>query len=210
MSYAISREELANSLTHLLGVIMAPFMLLWLIYTLPVCTWQNVFPVTVFCTSVFFMYLASTAYHFVISEKAKRILRYCDHINIYVLIAASYTPVFICGLGGVLGWTMFGVEWTLAVAGAIYKIFCLGKYPKVSLLLYILMGWSVVAIIKPVWELFDTYARVFMCLEAFAYTMGAYFYANSKKHAYFHAIWHVFVLVGTIAHFFLVMTLFWK
>lgn len=208
MTYAITHEEVANTITHFLGIVLAPVMLLLFLYNVPLDSWKVLFSLIVFCVGVLSLYTSSTVYHLVLPSRAKHILRYFDHINIYVLIAASYTPILLCGIGGTLGWVVFGIEWGLVVAGTIFKICCLGKYPKVSLLLYILMGWSVIAIAKPIWEALPTLSIYLLGTEGFLYTLGAYFYAKDNAHRYYHAVWHVFVLLGTISHFFLIWSIF--
>lgn len=208
MSYAITHEEVANTATHFLGVLLAPVMLFFLLYLVPSHTWQSQFSVIVFCMGVLVLYASSTIYHFVLPSHAKLIMRYFDHINIYVLIAASYTPIFLCALGGTLGWIMTAVEWLLVIAGGIFKICCMGKHPKLSLVLYMLMGWSFLVVAVPFVQSLSSNSMLFFVCEGFVYTAGAYFFVKDTVHRYFHAIWHVFVLAGTIFHFFLVLSLF--
>ncbi|MBQ4034399.1 MAG: hemolysin III family protein [Paludibacteraceae bacterium] len=208
MSYAITHEEVANSATHFLGVLLAPVMLFLLLYLVPSHTWQSQFSVIVFCLGVLVLYSSSTVYHFVLPSHAKKVMRYFDHINIYVLIAASYTPIFICGLGGTLGWVMFGVEWLLVIAGGIFKVCCLGQHPKLSLFLYMLMGWSFLIVVGPFWHSLSTQTLSIFVAEGLLYTLGSYFFVKDDAHRYFHAIWHVFVLAGTVFHFFLILSLF--
>ena len=162
---------------------------------------------TVFAVAVLFMYTASTIYHWTLPGDLKRILRHVDHINIYVLIAASYTPVWLCVIGGVWGWVGFAVVWAIALAGAIGKIIALGKHPRVSLALYLAMGWLVVFVAVPVWNALSTKALMWLAAEGFFYTAGTYFYAKGKERPYFHAIWHLFVLGGTLSHFMVMLEL---
>lgn len=208
MSYAITHEEAANTATHFLGVMLAPLMLILFFAFLPSSTWQGSFSVSVFCAGVLTLYASSTIYHLVTPGRIKRIMRYFDHINIYVLIAASYTPVFLCGLGGRLGWIMFVVEWLLVIAGGVFKVFCLGKYDRLSLILYVLMGWSFLVVAVPFWESLSTLSLMMFLGEGSLYMLGAYFFVKDSSHRFYHAIWHVFVLSGTITHFFFVLTLF--
>jgi len=147
------------------------------------------------------MYASSTVYHWTLPGKLKNYLRYFDHISIYVLIAASYTPVLICGVGGETGWVMFCILWGFVIFGAFYKIFFLGKYPRVSLGIYLAMGWSGLFIARPVWNSLPTVALWFLFAEGLFYTIGSYFFARDLKHAYYHAVWHLFVLCGTLSHF---------
>lgn len=162
--------------------------------------WQTQFAIMLFSCAVLLMYSASSIYHWTIPGRTKQILRYVDHINIYTLIAASYTPILLCSIKGVLGWSMFLFLWSAALVGAIYKLFFLGKYPKLSLVLYLSMGWSALFIARSVWINLPKIALFCILLEGVFYTVGTYFYANDRKQPYFHATWHLFVLLGTIMH----------
>lgn len=195
-----SKEEIANTLTHLAGVIIAIFAGVLLINKGIGSAWQNLLGISIFSIGMLLMYMASTIYHWTLPGKWKKILRYCDHINIYVLIAASYTPILLCSIGGVLGWSMFGVMWVLALAGTFYKIFFLGKYPRLSLAIYLIMGWSAVFIARPIWNNMPSEALWFILIEGISYTVGTYFYSRDASHSFYHAIWHVFVLGGTMSH----------
>jgi len=196
-----TREELFNTLTHLGGTFLMAIVLVLLLYETRFSVWKYSFSVLVFSISAILMYASSTVYHWVLPGKLKNYLRYFDHINIYILIAASYTPILICGVAGETGWVMFGILWGLVILGAFYKIFFLGKYPRLSLGIYLIMGWSVVFIAKPVWNSLPTIALWFLLAEGLFYTIGSYFFACDRKHAYYHAIWHLFVLCGTLSHF---------
>lgn len=195
-----TKEEIANTLTHLLGILVACATGGVLITKALQSSWQSLLGVIVFSVGMLLMYVASTVYHWALPGKWKHILRYCDHINIYVLIAASYTPILLCAIGGKLGWWVFGGMWTMALIGALYKIFFLGKYPRLSLAIYLTMGWSVVFIAKSVWHNMPAIALGCILLEGISYTLGTYFYSRDKQTPYYHAIWHLFVLGGTAAH----------
>jgi len=152
-----------------------------------------------FIVGMFLMFLSSTIYHWVWPGRVKKILRKCDHISIYIMIACSYTPICIAVIGGWLGWTVFGLLWAMVIAGAVYKIVAMGKYPRLSLALYLIMGWSVVLVAQPVIERLSAIALLMLLLEGVFYTGGTYFFAyDSRRH--YHAIWHVFVLLGAMAH----------
>lgn len=195
-----TKEELANTVTHFSGVFLA-ILSSWLLIAKSIgTTGQTLFAVIVFSLSVFLMYTASTIYHWTLPGKTKKMLRYFDHINIYLLIAASYTPILLCSVGGMLGWGMFAFLWVIALGGIFYKIFFLGKYPKLSLAIYLTMGWSVILIARPVWESVPQMALLFILFEGLFYTIGTFFYSRDKKYPYFHAIWHLFVLLGTCMH----------
>ncbi|SRR5574344_507892 len=196
-----TREELLNTLTHLGGTLLMPVVLVLLLHQTKSSMWQYTFSILVFSISAILMYASSTIYHWALPGRLKRILRYFDHINIYILIAASYTPILLCAVGGTTGWVMFGVMWGIALLGTFYKIFFLGKYPRLSLGIYLTMGWSGVFVVKPVWDSLPATALWCLLAEGFFYTMGSYFFSRDGKHKYYHAIWHLFVLGGTLSHF---------
>ncbi|MBO5795031.1 MAG: hemolysin III family protein, partial [Bacteroides sp.] len=141
-----SKEEVLNTLTHLVGVLFTLSMA-WLILKLSYeANWKHAFGVTFFTCGMLIMYACSTLYHWWKPGKGKRVLRLLDHIGIYIMIASSYTPICIGVVGGALGWVVFGLLWAVAIGGTFYKIFLLGRYPRLSLILYLMMGWSVVLI----------------------------------------------------------------
>jgi len=192
------REEDSNHWTHLVGVVFA-LSCIWMVWPAVHLGWQWTMGVLFFIVGMFLMFLSSTVYHWLPAGKAKQVLRKCDHISIYVMIACSYTPICIAVVGGLTGWLTFALLWAVVLGGTIYKIVALGKYPRLSLALYLLMGWSVVFIAKPVYEHLSLLALGLMFLEGILYTVGTYFFSKDTKRHY-HAIWHVFVLLGAIAH----------
>lgn len=194
-----SREELFNTLTHLAGVaftLMATWAILKLGYE---SNWKNAFGVTFFTCGMLLMYAASTLYHWWMPGRTKQRLRVFDHISIYVMIAASYTPICIGVVGGALGWTMFGLLWGTAVGGAIYKITAINRYPRLSLLIYLIMGWAFIFMAEPVCTRIPTSALCAILAEGLFYTSGTYFFAHDSR-PYFHGVWHIFVLLGSVAH----------
>lgn len=152
-----------------------------------------------YIVGMFLMFLASTIYHWVPEGMAKRVLRKCDHISIYVMIACSYTPICIGVIGGWLGWTVFGLLWGITLGGTFYKIFALGKHPRLSLGLYLAMGWSGLLIIRQVIEHLSWISICCIFTEGLLYTIGTYFFSHDSR-PHYHAIWHIFVLLGAIAH----------
>lgn len=195
-----SKEEICNSFTHLCGVIAA-IPAGWLLITRGfLLDSLTGVAMAVFACAIVLMYTASTLYHWAIPGEGKRLLRKLDHANIYVLIAASYTPVWLCVVGGAVGWIGFGALWFVTVVGVVYKCIALEKYPKLSLTIYLVMGWSLLFVIKPIWNGLPTHSLWWLVVEGVCYTGGTYFYAHHRK-PYFHAIWHLCVLGGTFAHF---------
>ena len=122
------------------------------------------------------------------------------------MIACSYTPICIAVVGGWIGWVTFGLLWAVVIAGTVYKIVAMGKYPRLSLALYLVMGWSIVFIAKPVFESLSVLSMFLIFAEGLLYTAGTYFFTKDSK-PHFHAIWHVFVLLGAIAHWSAILTI---
>jgi hemolysin III len=155
---------------------------------------------------MFLMFLASTVYHWVPKNRktAKKVLQRLDHISIYIMIACSYTPICVSVIGGWLGWTVFGLQWAVVLGGIFYKVFAMGRYPRLSLALYLIMGWSVLLIIKPVIISLSMAAMMCILAEGILYTVGTYFFAHDDR-KYYHGVWHIFVLLGAIAHWMAVL-----
>lgn len=194
-----TREELHNTITHLIGVISAA-SLMWILIILAIPQgWQWMMGVLFLGIGTVLMYAFSTAYHWTHVGKAKQVMRILDHIGIYIMIASSYTPICIGLVGGWLGWTVFGIMWAVVIGGAFYKIKALGKYPRLSLSLYLFMGWSVLFIAKPVFEQLTLTAALTLVAEGLLYTAGTWFFTHDHK-PFYHAIWHVFVLLGSVCH----------
>jgi hemolysin III len=200
-----SKEEQGNTWTHLVGVVFA-LSSIWMVWPAIRTGWQMAFGVFFFIVGMFLMFLSSTIYHWLRPGLAKDILRKCDHISIYVMIACSYTPICVGVIGGWLGWLVFGFLWFVALVGSIVKIVAIGKHPKLSLAMYLIMGWSVLFIFPTVWAKLSTLSLVFLFFEGILYTVGTYFFANDKR-PHYHAIWHIFVLLGAIAHWSVILTL---
>lgn len=200
------REELANALIHGVGVVASVAGGAALITLAAVFgnAWQ-IASATVFATTLILLYTASTLYHSFRDEAIKRRLKVLDHCAIYLLIAGTYTPFTLIGLRGVWGWSLFAVIWTLALAGIVFKLFFTGRFKLVSTLLYVAMGWIVVVAIVPLMNSLSRWALVWLFAGGIAYTLGTFFYM-SKRLRYSHAIWHLFVLAGSVMHFAAVVT----
>lgn len=199
------KSEQGNTWTHFAGAVFA-LSSIWMVWPAVKISWQMAFGVIFFIVGMFLMFLSSTIYHWVHPGMAKNILRRCDHISIYVMIACSYTPICVGVVGGWVGWTLFGVQWAAVIGGTFYKIFAIGKYPRLSLIIYLVMGWSVLFVAEPVFSRLSTTALLLLLAEGIFYSAGTYFYAHDE-HKHFHAIWHVFVLLGAISHWSVVLCL---
>ena len=199
-------EEVCNCSVHGLGVILsiAALVILATFSGLYGNAWSIVSTV-IFGVSLILMYTASTLYHAITNLSAKRILKKFDHIAIYYLIAGSYTPFVLVNLRGTVGWSIFGIIWGLTLLGTILKLCSSGSGTKAwSILLYLGMGWLVVGALNPLLKTLNHTSLVFLVLGGLFYTLGVPFYLW-KSRKYTHAVWHGFVLVGSIMHFFAVL-----
>jgi hemolysin III len=198
-------EEIANSITHGIGVLLAVAALITLVAFASIYgnAWHIV-SVSIYGTTMILLYAASTLYHSIQHPRAKGVLQILDHSAIYLLIAGTYTPFTLVNLRGPWGWWLFGVIWGFAVLGTLFQLSLMKRRRAVSLGLYIAMGWAIVVAIKPMIESVAAGGIVFLLLGGLAYTAGTVFY-GWKKLKFHHAVWHLFVLTGSILHFFAVL-----
>lgn len=159
---------------------------------------------SVYGATLVLLYTASTLYHSVRSPRLKRFFRIIDHASIYLLIAGTYTPFTLVNLRGGWGWTLFGLVWGLAALGILFKVFFVGRFSIASTAVYLLMGWLVVIAIKPLLTLVPSGGILWLLAGGLAYTAGVVFFAWERM-PYNHAVWHVFVLTGSICHYFAVL-----
>ena len=201
-------EEVAHALTHGIGIVLAIAGLTVMVAraTLYGNAWHIV-GAAIFGATLVLMYTASTLYHSIPAEQlpnTKRVLRIVDHSSIYLLIAGTYTPFTLVTLSGPWGWSLFATVWTLALVGVVFKIFATGKFEKLSLAIYLGMGWCVIVAIKPLMRTLETGGLVLLIGGGLAYTGGVAFYAWERLR-YHHAIWHAFVLAGSVLQYFAVL-----
>ena len=194
------KEEKLNIYTHAFGLIISiiifPFLILKSMYY---DGFWKPFSLFVFGVSLIILYAASTFYHSATKPKLRRRLNIFDHAAIYVLIAGTYTPFTLITLEGSTGWIIFLLTWTFALAGVILKLFFTGKFDKLSTIMYVLMGWQIVFAINPLIENLAPQGLFWLFLGGVLYTVGAILY-SIKKIPYNHAIFHVFVLLGSFSH----------
>ena len=194
-------EEKTNILSHAFGLVFSlPATVLLLLRASQYGNVRYVVGVSIFGASLIALYTASTCYHYTRSVKRRSRLRVFDHAAIYGLIAGTYTPFTLITLHGTVGWIMFGVTWTMAVAGIILKLFYTGKYNLISTLMYVLMGWIIIFAIKPLINNLSAEGLFWLLAGGAAYTTGAVLY-GIKKIIFNHAIFHIFVLLGSFCHF---------
>ncbi|HEY0306403.1 MAG TPA: hemolysin III family protein [Longimicrobiales bacterium] len=194
------KAELANTVTHGIGVIasITALTLLVIFAARGGDAWEVV-GVSIFGATLIMLYLSSTMYHAVSTPALKSRLKVVDHSAIYLLIAGTYTPFMIGVLRGGWGWSMFGVIWGLAIAGVIFKLFLTGKFPRLSTFIYVLMGWLVLIAAVPMFTLMTRETLTWLVAGGVTYTAGTVFYHNQRI-PQAHAIWHLFVLGGSVCH----------
>jgi hemolysin III len=200
----VSREEeFWNALTHFIGLIGSIIGMCYLLYTNNELPTQSLSGVLFFGFGLVSVYLSSTLYHYVSEPVLKEKLRIFDHISIYYLIAGSYAPVCLITLLDKSGIYIFIAVCIIAIFGTIFKLFYTGKFEKLSLGLYLLMGWVIVIDIKTLFEVLEFNGIILLALSGLSYTLGTIFYSMEKKYA--HTIWHLFVIGGSSFHFFFVL-----
>jgi hemolysin III len=199
-------EEIANSISHGIGLLCAligtPFLITHAARHGDV---GFIVGTIVFAASMIVLYFASTLYHAWPIGKVKRCFRIVEHSAIFILIAGTYTPLTLGLLRGTLGWTLFGMVWGLAVAGITLKTIYKASHPILSTTLYLVMGWLAVMAIKPLLSSMPAAGLFLLIAGGFSYTVGVVFFATDSRIPYGHFIWHLFVIVGTTCHYFLVL-----
>lgn len=208
-NYSVA-EEIAHSAIHAVGSHFGAAMLALMVVFGAQSGTQVAWKVVsgaVFGATIILLYTVSSVYHAVTHQRSKLVLEICDHMAIYFLIAGSYTPFTLVTLRQthpVIAWTIFGIVWSLAVAGVIFKLFTAGKLRFVSTLGYIGMGWIAVIAIKPLMDSLPAAGLAWLVVGGGLYTLGTVFYLW-RLMPFHHAVWHLFVLAGTVCHFFCVL-----
>lgn len=204
--YTLS-EEVANSVTHGVGLLLAVAGLVILtVFAAMKGTAWHVVSFSLFGSALVILYLISTLYHSISHPKVKAFFQRLDHSVIFILIAGSYTPFLLVSIRGPWGWSVFGVVWGLAIAGILLKALYFNKFQKTALILYVSMGWMIVIVFGQVMKNVPFISLVFLFIGGIVYTAGVIFFVWEKL-PYSHAIWHLFVLTGSIMHFFAVLNI---
>lgn len=195
------REELASALTHGVGATaaLAGGAVLITLAALHGDAWQ-LGAAIVFGVALLLLYLASTLYHSIHHPVVKGRLKVFDHCAIYVLIAGTYTPFTLIGLRGPVGWWLFGTIWALALAGVVFKLFYTGRFKMLSTVIYVAMGWLILVAARPLFAALDAWTLAWLIAGGLSYTLGTVFYHRPSLR-YSHAIWHLFVLGGSVCHY---------
>ena len=194
-------EEIANSITHGIGAALSiAALVILVVFAAKYGDVWRIVSFSVYGSTLFILYLVSTLYHSFTNKRVKSFFEILDHSSIFLLIAGTYTPVTLVSMRGPWGWTLFGLIWAMAIIGIIAKIFLIGKYKIVSLLVYLAMGWLIIIAFKPMLQMVPKGLINWLFIGGLCYTFGVIFYIG-KKVPYFHFIWHLFVLGGSISHF---------
>lgn len=197
-------DLLANAITHGVGAVLALVAAVYLIVASSSGSARLIVSCTVYATTLFLVYLCSTLYHSMVRTRARHVFQILDHSAIYLLIAGTCTPFALVSLRGSVGWILFGVVWALAVGGVVFKSLAIGRFEVVSALLYLFQGWLVVFAAKPLLHAVGWHGMSWLIAGGVAYTLGIAFFAFDRLR-YFHATWHIFVLCGSIAHYFAIL-----
>ena len=194
-------EEIANSITHSVGIglSIAALIILLILASRRGDAWKIV-SFSIYGATLFLLYLSSTLYHSFVNPKIKNIFRILDHSAIYLLIAGTYTPLTLTLMRGTWGWTLFGLAWAMAIGGIIITIFLLDKLKALLVLSYVVMGLLAIIAIKPMIQMVPRGMIAWLFIGGACYILGIIFYLW-KKLPYHHTIWHLFVLAGSISHF---------
>jgi hemolysin III len=194
-------EERINVGSHAFGLLLSVFGLVMLVMRASKYgSFWHILSVVIFGSSLVILYAASTWYHSTEETELRRKLRVVDHASIYVLIAGTYTPFALITLGGSLGNIVFAVTWSMAICGIALKLFFTGKFNTLSTSMYVAMGWMMVFIVKPLYDKLGDDGIMWLAAGGIAYTTGAVLY-GFKSIRFSHAIFHIFVLLGSFTHF---------
>ncbi|MBR6513247.1 MAG: hemolysin III family protein [Clostridia bacterium] len=199
-------EEIFNAVTHGVGgglsIAGCTLMIILAAFTGDA---MKIVCASIFGATLIILYTMSTLYHALSNPTAKKVMRIFDHCTIFMLIAGTYTPFTLVVIGGALGWTLFGILWGATVIGIVLNSLSLNKFKKLSMVLYVVMGWCVVFCVKPVIDYLGIWGSLMLLAGGIFYTGGIPFFSIKKK--YFHSVWHIFVVLGSVCHIFCVM--FW-
>jgi hemolysin III len=201
-SYSVL-EEVLNAVTHGAGAVLAIVGLTVLLLNAPHDMLTRI-SIWVFGLTMILLYTVSAVYHGMDVCAGKKILRILDHCTIFLLIAGTYTPIALLCFGGTTGWVMFSIVWGVAILGVVLNAIDLQRFKTFSMVCYIGLGWLVLFFLKPLIEHLNQMSIIYLIVGGVFYTVGAVLYGMGKKIKYMHSIWHLFVLAGTIFHYFVI------
>lgn len=195
-------EEIFSAVTHGTGAMLSiAGTVVLIVFCAIYADTRAVVSASIYGASLIILYTMSTLYHAVSAPRAKQVFRILDHSTIFLLIAGTYTPYTLCSLRGALGWSLFGGIWAAAVVGIVLSSVSLRKFQKASMICYIVMGWAIILAVKPLWESIPKLSVILLVIGGVLYTGGVAFYIR-KEDKYMHSIWHLFVIAGSVLHYF--------
>ncbi len=198
-------EEIASSIIHGVGILLSlAALIIMVVFASRYGTAWHVAGAAVFGCGLILAYTSSTLYHSFQKARIKAVFRVLDHVSIFILIAATYTPLTLVNLRGPWGWSIFGVVWGLALFGIVVECSSLRRFRIASVLLYLGMGWTIIVALKPLLAMVQAGGLILLLVGGLFYTIGCLFYVWHRL-PYNHAIWHLFVLAGSASHFFAVL-----
>ncbi len=198
------KEEIINAISHGTGVLLSiAGLVLLLVYASMQGDIWKIISFSIYGASLIILYLISTLYHLLKTDKLKKLFQILDHSSIYLLIAGTYTPILLINLKGVLGWTYFGIVWGLAIIGILLKSHFINKSELLTVIIYILMGWIIIFALKPLITSISFSGFLWLLAGGISYTAGVVFFLWESL-PFQHFIWHLFVMGGSICHFFLI------
>lgn len=198
-------EEIANAITHGIGFLLSvAALVLLIVFSSLEGSAMHIVTFTIFGSTMMLLYINSTMVHSLPKGKAKYVFEILDHSSIYLFIAGTYTPITLVVVGGALGWTIFGIIWGIAIGGIVFKAFFVQKYLFTSTILYVLMGWLIVFAWDDIVATMAINGIYLLVAGGILYTVGAIFYMW-RLFPYHHMIWHLFVIAGSVMHFFMVL-----
>ena len=204
-------EEIANAISHGLGTGLSIAGMVVLIVT--ACTHNMgalaIVSAALYGSGLILLYTFSSLYHSLTNKKAKKVFRIFDHCSIFILILSTYIPVLLVMVGGALGWTMFGISAFCTILGIVLNSINLERWDKLSQILYVLMGWSALMIIRPLYNVLSQAELLLLILGGLSYTVGIIFYRN-RTWKYMHFVWHIFVLGGSVLHYFFILSYYMR
>lgn len=197
-------DILANAITHGVGAALALAGAVYLVAASMRGTSRLVVSCAVFAGTLVLVYVCSTLYHSLVRTRARHVFHVLDHSAIYLLIAGTYTPFTLISLQGSVGWVLFSAVWALAIAGIVFKSLAVGRFAVASALVYLFQGWFIVFAARPIVHALGWHGVLWLAAGGLAYTLGIIFFALDRR-PYFHAAWHLFVLAGSVAHYFAIL-----
>ena len=196
-------EELMNSISHGVGALLGiAALVLCVVRAAPTGDPYRIVSGAIFGFTVLILYLMSCLYHALKVNKAKRVFRVIDHCTIFLLIAGTYTPYTLVSLRDSVGWWVFGVIWATAIVGIVLNAVSLKKFSRISVALYLIMGWMIIIAYQPMAQAIPRGGMQLLVWGGVAYTLGAILYGIGSRRKYFHSIFHFFCIIGTVLHFF--------